>query len=459
MDYVACASLFLVLLVFISGWWLDVKLKLVFAVLVLFLVNELVRIFPAFFYAYTSGQSTIYPLIVFFMGLGALCLGYFTVALFSRNVGVLPALYKEKDFKYTYHDSTYLGVFFVAILMLFPSFYLFQGVPPFISKLLQVLPGGGGAVDISEVGDFRKHITKGHVFGGDYRGQGLIRTLNAVVWPLITAITISSYFVTGEKRWLFLSLLMAFLTFLILSADGTRGPLINAVIFFMVLISFLVRLKFRHIFLVVTGIVLLAIGLSVLSPKLGNKVGSDGFVVAALGKVTERILLDNALNDVYAITLVEQGVFHYRDGALHLRDISAAVPGVGGGKPFAYELFMFMNPNSDATTYATGTYITKAYMDFGLLGVGGIFFLLGVFGAALQFYLLSRRKTVLTFSVSIYLVFLAGRLVLSGPISFSVNFLVVLFFVVFFTFLVKCLNLVARIVLSSNLDGSCRVQG
>ena len=56
----------------------------------------------------------------------------------------------------------------------------------------------------------------------------------------------------------------------------------------------------------------------------------------------------------------------FRYGEQHYRDLLAALPGKNEYKPFAYELFTMLY-SKENTTFLTGTYFTKIFLDFGYL--------------------------------------------------------------------------------------------
>jgi len=169
--------------------------------------------------------------------------------------------------------------------------------------------------------------------------------------------------------------------------------------------------------------------MSIYSPKMAFLLQSDRFVVESVASILQRIFLGNGINDVYAIEFIRDGSIQHRLGFLHLRDILASVPGAGGGVPFSHELYLLLNPRGFGTTYATGTYITKAYVDFGILGVTVIFFILGVCVGVAQKLLFQRKvKTPMMLALTAMISYQIGTLVLKGPISLLVSMMALLCF-------------------------------
>lgn len=407
-------------------WWLELRFKLILSVPILVLINETLRVYPGFVYGYLNEPGGGYALVICMISILALVSG-FAVAFRLNPVWARgTVVYSREPFDISDERKIYWLLIFLAVLLVVPSLYLYQGFPLLVSNTVQIL---AGLVDHSsaylETGEHRKLITKGHVFGGDYRAQGIIRALNSTIWPFLLVMTLAGYRATGSVRWLVVFVIALFLTFVFVAADGTRAPLINAMIVMMVAVSFLYRVRWRHVIVWAGALFLIAISLSVLSPKMGARVADDGFISYAIVRIAERIAWGNSINDVYAIELLQRNYLEHRMGALHWRDFVAAMPGVGGGTPFSFELFQILNPRNDGTTYLSGTYISTLYVDFGIVGVAVGFFVIGFFVSKLQSFLYRLPKNILGFALVISIIFGASKIVLNGFVSFLVFFVLI----------------------------------
>ena len=448
--FVAYWSLLFVLCASIMSWWLDSRCKVVFSLIILLLINELLRVYPAFFYAYLNGQSSIYPLFVFLVAFSSIVGAYLITNQKIRAYGTSLEQYLSAPVYSISRKSLFVSAWCAALALILPSIYLYEGMPPVLSGLVNSVLGLDA--DLAAIGDARKQVTKGHIFGGEYKGQGIIRTLNTNLWPLLLGIFMTGYWLYRSIWWLLSSIAIFVFTFAFVSADGTRGSLMGVLIYVFSLCSFLYVFRLRHVLVAFLIIVLFAVGLSALSPKLGKHIGSTSFLEIAVEKITTRILLDNAMNDVRAISLVEEGEMYLRQGQLHYRDVLAAMPGTAGGAPFAYELFKYFNPNVKATTYSTGTYLIKPYMDYGLFGVTLVFLTLGVFLSVFQKLLLSFPKTVFSIPLVIYCIYLSSRMVLSGPVAFAVNLVLILTFSLCIFMFFRALTYLTRGLKKSSLE-------
>jgi hypothetical protein len=316
------------------------------------------------------------------------------------------------------------------IVLLGMGLYLYKGIPPFTRFILGWVSGATTAF----AKESRRVFTKSHYFGGEYRGQGLIRTFMGIGWPFLLAISLTIYDKTKKKGWLLATLLFLLLSFVFIAGDGTRGPFLFAMFYILVVISMIRRLKMRYLLLVATGLVVVALGMSLASGKI--VIGAqDRGITDAVQSLLERIALANGVNSVRVIEFVESGVLDYRHGQVHWQKVLNALPGVQFVElPFSYELGVLMGAKGK-TTFASMTYLGMVFVDFGLPGVMGIYMILGcTLGLAQRILFSSGKKTPLQLALIGFTSFYLGQISLSSFVSFISSYVVVL--MICFTFIV-----------------------
>lgn len=433
MELVTAIAIPVVCLIgFVWVWGIESGNKIVFTPYLLLMVNVLTRVMPSFAYGLAVGISTdLYPLAVFFCGIGSLLIGFIFATGYLKHRRAAVSLVVRRNIVLENSTEIAFIIAFGLVVLTAAGLIRYQGIPAVGEALRGLLLGEEIEDVVRFVGSMRREITKGHYFGGEYWGQGLISTYSAVGWPFISSLSLIVFVRKRNVFWFLVFVVVLFLSFLFLAGDGTRSRFLNLFIVLFVTYSFVRQLRWHFLPVAFLLIVFLGIAMSLYSPKMGFLLGSDRFVVEAFNRILERIFLGNGINDVYAIEFIRDGTIQHRLGSLHLRDFVASAPGVAGGVPFAHELYLLLNPGGIGTMYATGTYITKAYVDFGIFGVSGIFFILGFCVGACEKVLFQRsKKTPLSLALTAMISFELGRSILTGFVSCLVSISVVLSFFV-----------------------------
>src|SRR5690606_15053421 len=172
----------------------------------------LVRVFPGFVYAYETGFYTnefIY--LVFFGAIIALFLGYLFHNIIFRITNTTNK-FNDSTIGYTYafRKPLYRTLLVIILILVASGTYLYQGLPYYLQNFSDIISGSNDAAKFAE---YRKLITKGHVFGGEYRGQGFIRTLQELGWSFALCLSyILFYFNRKTKNRLIfhITLILAF---------------------------------------------------------------------------------------------------------------------------------------------------------------------------------------------------------------------------------------------------------
>ena len=439
MDFQHTQTIISIITIFICSstffffWKIESRCIILFTPFQIIMMNEIARVFPAFVSSYYIGSTDYLPIFIFFSGLFSIISGFFfTLSYLKYKPSVLNEFISSKHI-ISNQTALFFSVLFGTTILIIVGFYKYGGLPSIANAIIGLITGDEYSEIISSVGQNRKFLTKAHIFGGKYTGQGMIKIVSQYGWAFFTGLSLSNYMSTKKISWFFCTAALFGLSFLFIAGDGTRGPFISYICQLFVLYSIYRRIRLQVLLKGAILCVTLLLFMSALSPKLGNKISKeDGSILTyALTKVSKRILIDNGMNDVHAIEFVRKGIISHRLGMLHFNDLLATLPGASGEKPFAYELFKIVKPNASPLqiTYLTGTYITKPYVDLGILGVVMTFFIIGCCTGLFQAIIYELNKTTLNSVIIATIAWNLGSTVLTkGIISFAVSLLILSFF-------------------------------
>lgn len=433
----AVASILVTLIIVIFVWGVDTRYRVILTPITLLVAYFSLRILPGYVYAVevlSIGDEL--PYLVYLVALVSMVLGWaLTLPVYgplTEKIVSSPGSPLASDGRLTQAWMWFLTAFLVAMGLL-----LYRGVPPAFIPLVELLRGGDLAQAVISVSDARRELTKAHLFGGAYRGQGALREVLFVGGALVGCYFLAKYLRRRTYRHFGLFLLILVVLYGLVSGDGTRGSFLLVFISLVVTATFITRLPVYRMALIVVGFVSVGILLGAYTPKMHGLIASEG-VRAAIFAFLERIAVGNSVNDVLAIEAFRSGGLDTGYGYWFYRDLISAFPGAAGGKPLAYYLYLVTPGGTGATTYLTGTHIMSAYGDFGIVGVSVYFLLIG---ACLSFgvYLITRLpRTELGVAVTGVTTMLLGQFYVSGLIGVSVQ-LAIAFFLLFPALLFQCL--------------------
>ncbi len=451
----AIVGLLLLAAAFIVVWAQELRFRIVMTPLLVVAAYFAIRIYPAMLFA-TDGPmlSTWLPFAVAICAGFSFLLGY---ALMNRYVSAGQPLAPKTLQSMSSSDFVMLlALVFMMILVIALGIYLYGGMPSGTVALIGVIAGDDFGSIAKAMADSRAAITKGHYFGGADRGQGLVRDLIGYAWPFTILIAAYCYSLTRKKRFALMAIVGFFVSFVFIAGDGTRAPFLNTIIIYAVGASLLRPLRMRHIGAVIGAVLLLAIVTSIYSHKASEFVSADSPVSAAFESIGRRVVLGNAINDAFAIDLIDRGILQHRGGQLHLRDFKASIPGVSAERPFSFELYQLLLQGR-GTTYMTGTYLTKPYVDFGIVGVALAYLIVGGFAAALFRLLWRLPSNPVCLAATAVAVHVLAQMVLSrGVITLGPSAIVLTLCVGLFAF---SMLLAQSVVLAAeNAAASARVE-
>ncbi|KFN48877.1 hypothetical protein P873_13065 [Arenimonas composti TR7-09 = DSM 18010] len=419
-----------VLVSFFVVWRVESGWKFVVTPFLFLAFFELVRVLPPFFIAGQFGVTDeITPLmaalLAYISALAGFVLAYGykgtsrtrTVALARVNTGDLPSRRGEL-----------MGAMAVLLVLIGSGLWLFGGLPPVGQALAGMFSGDDGRELAGFVSERRFELTKGAYFGAQYRGQGLINSVQRIGWTLMLGYLLLRWLDRRRSRLRLAAFAGGvFLAWMFVAGDGTRGPFLNVMMVVVAVYSLRQPLSARTVTALFAGGFALAIGLSMYSNKMYSsleELSPREFIADASAKITNRIVLGNGMNDVIAVDLVENDYLPKRWGRVHFRDAVAAIPGVNYGVPLAHELYVILNPGGRRTTFLSGTYLSTVYVDFGMAGLVPIFLLIGMAIGKAQLWLFSRVRTQWRLAAAASLAFMSVQLLRSGFIGIGSQLIV-----------------------------------
>ncbi len=414
----------LVILLFLAVWRLESGWRIVFTPFLLAMYFELTRVFPAFVLAEQfGGKPGNYALWVAVVAYVSLLAGFVAWYCFPR-VSPRQALSLsawQKPLRLDRSDT--FGVLVLALALGALGLYFFGGLPATIKSSFSLIWAGGDVELASLVTEQRFELTKGAYFGAEYKGQGLVVAFQEVGWTLICVYTLLRHLELRSKGSFILVLGAIAGAWVFVGGLGSRAPLLNIMICMFAAYSLRKPLPLRTVVVAVGAGVMVAIALGLYSSKmysmLAGALGFGDFITQALARITERILIGNGINDVYAIELVKAGALEIGYGSQHWRDLVAAIPGVQYGQPLAYKLYLLTNATAHGTTFRSATYVSSVFVDFYWPGVIIAFFLIGVVLAITQRWVLRAAADPWAIAVAVTIAFYVMNLLRGGPVALA----------------------------------------
>jgi len=405
--------------IFLYIWYRESRATILFTPFFVFSVNDITRNWIAGFAAPIAHTTPdFYSFYVFVGAYVVFALAFVVTSSATKYSASLPLIYRSRPI-HAGNDRVHLLTVLLALAAVGAlSLYFFGGIPIAAVATFDFLKGTGDDQTAALLGAAREVLSKGHIFGGDYAGQGILTSIIRAGWALLVAITYLRWRALRNGTWAILAAATLVLAIIFVGGDGTRGYVLWTLIYLLVVVSLVRSIPWSYAFAAIAALVLLAIGLSVISPKLHWALGRSDFWLLAVKAIAERAFLSNGYNTVDVMDLVREGAWHLRFGGAFLQKITAALPGTPSGPPIAYELFRAMNPHaSHATTFSSATYVAEAYLDFGIIGALTGYAFAGIVIAVLQQMLFATKKGTFALPMVAFVILTLGRFPLVGPVA------------------------------------------
>ena len=310
-------------------WRIETRYRVVLTPILLLLVYFALRILPGYIYAVeVKGIGNELAYLVYITALLSMVLGWLlTIQVYGPSEGRITGirgLPLESD-----GILSRAWMWLLIITMLIFGYLLYRGLPPSMIPLVELARGGDITDAVASVADARRDLTKSHLFGGAYKGQGVLRESIFVGGALIGCYFLARYL----RRRTYASLLVFFAVILMLygliSGDGTRGTFLLLFISLVITTTLVTRVTVSRMLLILFGFICLGILLGAFTPKMNDLIASEGFRAAVFALV-ERIAIGNSINDVIAIEAFGAGSLNTGYGTWFFRDLVSALPGRGG---------------------------------------------------------------------------------------------------------------------------------
>lgn len=313
-------------------------------------------------------------------------------------------------------DIALVGIVLMGIVTVLES-----GIPSPTAILSGLIDPVDNSDVLADVRETRRSISKGHVFGGNYRGQGVIRALGEVGWRYTLAFSWLLFLNQRSRRALVQAVVGSSIAVLLLAGAGVRANLIFLFVVAAIAYAIVIDVPPRRVAAIGSAIFLVLVFIGPLS-KGPN--GFESFEERVASSAT-RIVGGNGRNTVGLIELIDEGRFPEGRGSVIVERLEAAVPGVPGtNPPFANRLALALGANANATTYATPTQVGLFYADFRVAGVIAGSFVIGLALFAIQMKLSSMLSSARSESDVAFVAtaaFMCGHLVITGPTGFIAN--------------------------------------
>ncbi len=407
-------------------WKRESRSRIILTPFLMFCANEVIRVWPAAIYARYAGISDgLYPTFVILSGTFAFVIGYVVAGDLIGWSKFSPLAFHMRPMMRATAGAHLIATGVCATLLVLAALYFYQGLPPTVHSFTRLITEGYSGGVAGFAAQEREKYTKSHYFGGEYRGQGVIREYTAIGWPLLATISLLLYLQRKSPFQLALTLALVVASLVFVAGDGTRGTFLWAMISLVITLSLVVKMRATTLLTVGAVLLMLLLGLSSVK-KFAGYAAEGTFLKSGAKRIAERIFVGNGVNTVHVIELVNCGRLDLRRGTIHRTEMLNSLPSIRVGKPFSYDLYQILNPHGEGTTYCTMTYLGRLYGDFGWPGAAGGFFLAGIFTSLMTRFLFSRRKTVLNTAIIGALLMRLGNLDLNGPFTIVSSTVVIL---------------------------------
>jgi hypothetical protein len=279
----------------------------------------------------------------------------------------------------------------LLILGCVSGFGYYKDIPPAVKGVRAFVSDSDFGKMRGMVSKGRKEITKGHVLGGRYRGQGVLKRFSNAIWSYGTILSFLMVLVVKSRLWWFLFMTNLVGSLFFIGGTGERGPLLWLIVTIVISWSYVVKLRFKRILLLGLVMFCLFAIITVVSPRYSVR-GSRGEVLSSLVQsIANRLVQGGKRNNVRIINFIDDGILDYGYGKEHFNLVRNAMPGYHY-PPLSHRLATIKM--GETTTYFSHTYLGLVYLDFGLMGVVIIYLIIGCSIPFIFGKLLKMRKQV-----------------------------------------------------------------
>ena len=350
-------------------------------------------------------ESIVYGSIVLTAIISFVC-GYFLFPE-KRNSRIK---FLELEAFQSKNDSFYkMGFVSLFLLVLSFSALYYRGLPQLLIGLVEIIRSNdfSSADSADFLTEQRFILTKGHLYGGEYTGQGLLHELQQTGWRFVTVFTLIASIHWKTRFWKVSFVVSLILMVLLLAGTGERAPLVFSILILLIAYSLIKQVNIKK-FVMFSS---LAFILLILTTVLGSRGVSDFLSIDSylvlLESLFKRLFVGNGIHDYEVIDWINTGKLEIRYGLFHFEKLISSIPGVNVGKPLGVVTSELRG--SPVGVFSSGSYLGMVYADFAYLGIIIVYFLMGFFIRILTVIILSTKKELLNLALFIISVLQISR--------------------------------------------------
>ncbi|RJR42048.1 MAG: oligosaccharide repeat unit polymerase [Desulfobacteraceae bacterium] len=423
-----------VLFLVLACWRADSGNRLVFTPFLVYMLVELSFSWSTWLlFLDTDVPVSDYAIAVSLLATLCFCLGFLISSKYIADISgfSIPGnhlhRYRQLEFQRKEYGMRYSAVFFLlAAIGIGCGTYYYRGYPPTVQGIARLAVEHEMDEDVQkELHDVvvlgRRELTKSHFFGGEYRGQGVVRGFMVAAWGYGLVLSLILAAADRKRRWWAIAFLFFVGSFYYVAGTGERSRFIWVLIMGLIGLSFVTRITARK--MAVAGIVALSflVLMTIFLRRYEPVQGEGNLVWNVLAGVGNRIASGNKINNVRIINFLEDQTLEFTYGRTHLNEMMNVLPGIQE-LPLSHRLGEIIKPGK--TTYYSGTYLGTVYVDFGLPGVIVIYLLLGIFMRAAFQVFLSMPKNVENMAFMSFAVYSLGKMGIDGGVTAFVSAMV-----------------------------------
>ena len=333
--------------------------------------------------------------------------------------------------KNSFYKKGFISLF--LLVLLFSALY-YRGLPQLLIGLFEIISSNNfSSTDSADfLSEQRFILTKSHLYGGEYTGQGLLHELQQTGWRFVTVFSLIGLIHWKTRFWKVSFVVSLILMILLLAGTGERAPLVFSILILLIAYSLLKKVNFKKFFMFSS----LAFILLILTTVLGSRGVSDFLSIDSyfvlLESLFKRIFVGNGIHDYEVIDWVNSGKLEIRYGLFHFEKLISSLPGINVGKPLGVIITELRG--SPFGVFSSGSYLGLVYADFAYMGILFVYFFMGLFIRTLTVIILSTKKELLNLAFIVLLIFTIGEMTSFGFIGFFVQSIIIFFFYMFFKF-------------------------
>ncbi|MFT4683533.1 MAG: oligosaccharide repeat unit polymerase [Patiriisocius sp.] len=375
-------------------------------------------------------ESLVYGFIVS-IATFSFIFGYFIIPQkrISRNKFLSLKAFQSK--KNSFYKKGFISLF--LLVLLFSALY-YRGLPQLLIGLFEILSSNdfSSTDSASFLSEQRFMLTKSHLYGGEYTGQGLLHELQQTGWRFVTVFSLIGLIHWKTRFWKVSFVVSLILMILLLAGTGERAPLVFSILILLIVYSLLKKVNFRQFFMFSS----IAFILLILTTVLGSRGVSDFLSIDAyfvlLESLFKRIFVGNGIHDYEVIGWVNSDKLEIRYGLFHFEKLISSLPGINVGKPLG--IITSELRGSSSRVFSSGTYLGLVYADFAYMGILIVYFFMGLFIRGLTVIILATKKELLNVAFIVLIIFTIGEMASFGFVGFFVQYIIIFSFYMFFKF-------------------------